>query len=69
MWGSFSRVHKTQMTVCCKHCGIPLFIERSYHEVRIFYPRCREAFPFSEYIASADGAMEELLSSVYYDRI
>jgi len=32
MWGSFSRARKVQTTVCCKHCGMPLFIERSCHE-------------------------------------
>ena len=65
MWGSFSRARKVQTTVCCKHCGMPLFIERSCHEVHMFCPKCGKAFPLSEYIALADEAMEEFLSSVY----
>ena len=58
MWGSFSRARKVQTTVCCKHCGMPLFIERSCHEVHMFCPKCGKAFPLSEYIALADEAME-----------
>ena len=69
MWGSFSRARKVQTTVCCKHCGMPLFIERSCHEVHMFCPKCGKAFPLSEYIALADEAMEEFLSSVYCDRM
>ena len=61
MWGSFSRARKVQTTVCCKHCGTPLFIERTCHEVHMF--------PLSEYIALADEAMEEFLNSVYCDRM
>ena len=45
MWGSFSRARKVQTTVCCKHCGMPLFIERSCHEVHMFCPKCGKAFP------------------------
>ncbi|WP_303215269.1 dual CXXC motif small (seleno)protein [Bilophila wadsworthia] len=69
LWGSFSRARKVQTTVCCKHCGMPLFIERSCHEVHMFCPKCGKAFPLSEYIALADEAMEEFLSSVYCDRM
>ena len=47
MWGSFSRARKVQTTVCCKHCGMPLFIERSCHEVHMFCPKCGKAFPLS----------------------
>ena len=60
MWGSFSRARKVQTTV---------FIERSCHEVHMFCPKCGKAFPLSEYIALADEAMEEFLSSVYCDRM
>ena len=42
MWGSFSRARKVQTTVCCKHCGMPLFIERSCHEVHMFCPQVWE---------------------------
>ena len=64
MWGSFSRARKVQTTVRCKHCGTPLFIERSCHEVHMFCPKCGKAFPLSEYIALADEAMEEFLNSL-----
>ena len=69
MRGSFSRARKVQTTVRCKHCGTPLFIERSCHEVHMFCPKCGKAFPLSEYIALADEAMEEFLNSVYCDRM
>ncbi len=35
----------------------------------MFCPKCGKAFPLSEYIALADEAMEEFLSSVYCDRM
>ena len=60
MWGSFSRARKVQTTVCCKHCGMPLFIERSCHEVHMFCPKCGKAFPLSEYIALADESLVAL---------
>ena len=45
MWGSFSRARKVQTTVRCKHCGTPLFIERSCHEVHMFCPKCGSPIP------------------------
>ena len=73
MWGSFSRARKVQTTVRCKHCGTPLFIERSCHEVHMFCPKCGKAFPLSDQspvpCITADEAMEEFLNSVYCDRM
>ncbi len=69
MWGNVSRVRKVQTTVVCKHCGTPLFIERSCREVHMFCPTCGKRFPVAEYIAQADEAMENFLDQVYCDRM
>ena len=49
MWGSFSRARKVQTTVRCKHCGTPLFIERSCHEVHMFVPNAERLSAFRVY--------------------
>lgn len=58
-----------ETTLSCPHCGGKLHICRSCHEVFMQCPACKRRYPIKDYIANADGAMEDFLENVYCDRI